>query len=187
MTERGKDGVVTLVHFNGKRAAHKVFRKNKNREDIRTELKFLKRVAALGIAPVLYGYDVTSNPASFVMQALGKTLVDVINDERGVLPDHYQRQMIDILSTLDRHGIHHGDVSALNFMTGTGMEERKLYVIDFGMSEWMTSAFLRKNGNHANVKLGLSVFILKIREQFPGFMPTLLLQTVSALLKKTQK
>ena len=183
MQSRGKDGVVTLVKFNGKDAAQKTFRKNKKREAIRFELKCLKRIARLGIAPQLYGYDMVSEKPSFVMQALGSTLVDVINDSRGGLPITYQRQMIDILDTLDRHQIFHGDVSALNFMTGTGIESNKLYIIDFGMSSRIDSDFIRKNGNHSNVKLGLAVFILKIREQFPGFMPTLLLEKIESLLK----
>jgi len=179
---RGKDGVVTLVNYKGKEAAQKTFRKNKKRDAIRFELKCLKRIATLGIAPQLYGYDIVSEKPSFVMQALGKTLVDVINESKGILPMTYQRQMIDILDTLDRHRIFHGDVSALNFMTGTGIESNKLYIIDFGMSTRMNSDFIAKNGKHSNVKLGLAVFILKIREQFPGFMPTLLLEKVQSLL-----
>ena len=180
--ERGKDGVVILVRYQGKPAAHKVFiRKTKSKKSILFELKCLKRAAELGIAPQLYGYDIVSSPASFVMQALGKTLVDVLNEERGILPDHYQRKMIDILDALDRHGIFHGDVSALNFMTGIGMESSKLYVIDFGMSSRITPAFRRLNGNHPNIKLGITYFILRIREQFPAFMPTILLEKVQSV------
>jgi tRNA A-37 threonylcarbamoyl transferase component Bud32 len=175
--KRGKDGTVTLLR---KGRVKKTFRRNKNRELIEKEVNFMKKGYRLGVSPKIYEYfsgEDDENPY-IVMEELDKTLVDTINRSKGKMSKDHQRQVISILSTLDKNLIFHGDVSPLNFMTGKGEKKDKLYIIDYGMTKDMDEAFIKKHSKDANIKLGITVFILKIREQFPDFHPELLLKKV---------
>jgi tRNA A-37 threonylcarbamoyl transferase component Bud32 len=140
----------------------------------------MKKAHRLGISPKIHSYDIECKNPFIVMDELYKTLVDYIN-KTGKLSQTHQRQIISILETLDDNRIFHGDVSPLNFMTSK--TDRKLYIIDFGMAKKMDSEFIKQYGKDANVKLGITVFILKIREQYPGFMPDLLLAKVKSTFK----
>ena len=175
--KKGKDGIITF-HKRGKRdVITKTFRKNKNRDAIDQEIYFMKKAHRLGISPKIHEIDVDDDKPYIVMDELGKTLVDYIN-KTGKLSQTHQRQIISILETLDKNCIFHGDISPLNFMSGKGDESTRLYIIDFGMAKKMDKAFITEHGKNANVKLGITFFILKIREQYPAFMPDLLLKKV---------
>ena len=175
--KKGKDGIITF-HKRGKRdVITKTFRKNKNRDAIDQEIYFMKKAPRLGISPKIHEIDVDDDKPYIVMDELGKTLVDYIN-KTGKLSQTHQRQIISILETLDKNCIFHGDISPLNFMSGKGDESTRLYIIDFGMAKKMDKAFITEHGKNANVKLGITFFILKIREQYPAFMPDLLLKKV---------
>jgi len=183
--KKGKDGTVTVIESGKKRVVRKMFRKNKNREEIDNEVKMMKKGHNLGISPKVYTYfkgNDSENPY-IDMEELGETLFDIIKKE-GNISDKYQQQIISILETLDENHIFHGDISPLNFMTGTEKNGKKdrLYIIDYGMAKKMDSAFIKKNSKDANVKLGITVFILKIREQCPEFKPELLLKKVYSTL-----
>jgi len=180
--KKGKDGTVTVIETGKKRMVRKTFRKNKNREEIDNEVKMMKKGHNLGISPKVYTYfkgNESENPY-IDMEELGQTLFDIIKKE-GNISDKYQQQIISILETLDANHIFHGDISPLNFMIGTEKNDR-LYIIDYGMAKKMDSAFIKKNSKDANVKLGITVFILKIREQCPEFKPELLLKKVYSTL-----
>lgn len=175
--KKGKDGTVTLIRSG---RVKKTFRRNKNRELIEKEVNFMKKGYRLGVSPKIYEYfsgEDDENPY-IVMEELDKTLVDTINRSKGKMSKEHQRQVISILSILDKNLIFHGDVSPLNFMTGKGEKKDKLYIIDYGMAKDMDEAFIKKHSKDANIKLGITVFILKIREQFPDFHPELLLKKV---------
>ena len=180
--KKGKDGTVTLIENGKKRFIRKTFRKNKNREEIDNEVKMMKKGHNLGISPKVYTYfkgNDTENPY-IDMEELGETLFEHIK-KTGKISDRHQQQIISILETLDENHIFHGDISPLNFMTGIEKNDR-LYIIDYGMAKKMDSAFIKKNSKDANVKLGITVFILKIREQYPEFNPELLLKKVYSKL-----
>uniref|UniRef100_A0A6C0KFH7 Protein kinase domain-containing protein n=1 Tax=viral metagenome TaxID=1070528 RepID=A0A6C0KFH7_9ZZZZ len=180
--KKGKDGTITY-HKRGKLdVVTKTFRKNKNRDSVKQEIHFMKKAHRLGVSPKIYEFDVNVDNPYIVMDELGKTLVSYIN-KTGKLSQSHQRQIISILERLDDNCIFHGDVSPLNFMTGKGDDSNNLYIIDFGMAKKMDKQFIGEHGKNANVKLGITVFILKIREQLPSFMPELLLKKVHSTLK----
>jgi hypothetical protein len=62
-------------------------------------------------------------------------------------------------------------------------DKDKLYIIDFGMSKKMTDSFISKHSENANIKQGITFFILKIREVIPQFEPRLLTEEVFKYLK----
>ena len=175
--KKGKDGTITY-HKRGRRdVITKTFRKNKNRDSIEQEIFFMKKAHRLGISPKIHEVNIEDKNPYIVMDELGKTLVDYIN-KTGKLSQQHQRQIISILETLDNNCIFHGDISPLNFMSGKGDDSRNLYIIDFGMAKKIDKAFIAQHGKHPNIKLGITFFILKIREQHPAFMPELLLKKV---------
>lgn len=180
--KKGKDGTVTETKHKKKDAIVKTFRKNKNKDEVVKEIYFNKKAHRIGIAPEIYDYGTNKNGQPYIiMQQLGKTLLDHLKNSGKLSLDH-QRQIISLLETLDKNKIFHGDISLLNFMTGKE-DPNKLYIIDFGMSKRMDDDFIQQYGKDANCKLGISVFILKIREQIPSFEPSLLLKKVNQLLK----
>ena len=179
--KKGKDGTITFETRRKKEVVIKKFRSNKNRDDIKNEVTMLKKAHKLGIAPAVYSYHSDDKNPYIVMEPLGKTLFEYMK-KTGKISLRHQQQIISILEKLDENKIFHGDISPLNFMTGKD-DSSHLYIIDFGMSKKMDDAFIKKHGENANVKLGISVFILKVREQMPTFEPVLLLKKVYSLLK----
>ena len=177
--KKGKDGTIAFLMKGKKEVVTKTFRSNKNKDDIKNEIAMMKKAQKLGISPIVYSSNIKAERPFIVMEQLGKTLFEYMK-KTGKLSLRHQKQIISILETLDENRIFHGDISPLNFMTG---KDDKLYIIDFGMAKEMDDAFIKKHGKNANVKLGITVFILKIREQLETFEPVLLLKKVYSLLK----
>jgi tRNA A-37 threonylcarbamoyl transferase component Bud32 len=178
-TKKGKDGTITIVKKGRKNVVKKTFRKNKNREEIKNEVAMMKKGHRLGISPKVYEYNEDDHPY-ILMDELGKTLFEYMKKTGKISKDH-QRQVISILEKLDENRIFHGDISPLNFMSGKE-DSNKLYIIDYGMSKKMDKDFIQKHGENANVKLGITFFILKVRDQYPAFEPELLLKKVFSTL-----
>jgi len=180
--KKGKDGTITFLMKGKKEVVTKTFRSNKNKDDIKNEIDMMKKAQKLGISPIVYSSNIKVERPFIVMEQLGKTLFECMNKKDKVeLSLRHQKQIISILETLDENRIFHGDISPLNFMKGKD-DPSRMYIIDFGMAKKMDDAFIKKHGKNANVKLGITVFILKIREQFPLFEPSLLLKKVHSLL-----
>ena len=113
------------------------------------------------------------------MEMIGeKTLYHYIK-KHGKMTNLQQKDMIEILKILDDNDIFHGDISPSNFILDNN---NNLFIIDFGMSKIIDDKFEKKNGKDSNVKLGITVFILKIREIIPDFEPKILLKKVKSLL-----
>lgn len=174
--KRGKDGAICKEKKGKDDVVYKVFRKDKNKKDIKNEIKWMKKGHELGISPAIYEYNVDVDHPYIVMEEMDKTLYDHMKDDC-VISDDFQRQMIDILETLDKNFIFHGDISPLNFMTSK-RDPLKLYIIDYGMAKEMNKKFVEEHSENANIKQGITFFILKIREQNPSFHPSLLLDKV---------
>jgi predicted Ser/Thr protein kinase len=174
--KRGKDGAICREKHKNKNVVYKVFGKDKNKKEIKNEIKFMKKGYDLGISPKIYEYDVDVLHPYIVMEEMDRTLFDWMKDDC-VISDDFQMQIINILEILDQNRIFHGDVSPLNFMT-SHVNPNKLYIIDYGMSKEMNSEFIKEHSEHANIKQGITFFILKIREQNPNFQPKLLLDKV---------
>ena len=173
---KGKDGEIKK----GEKIISKVFKKTKKSSDIENEYKFLNKAYNIGIAPKPIEC-ISSGPSKYIlMEKLDETLFDHMK-KTGGLSDEYQKEMIRILHLLDKNKIFHGDISPLNFMTKKG--DKKLYIIDFGMSHDMTPEFIKEHSPHANVKMGITVFILKLRDLVPTFDPILLKNEVFKYLK----
>jgi predicted Ser/Thr protein kinase len=177
---KGKDGKIYKVKRGEKEMIAKIFRKNKNKDEIEKEFRFLHKAAKLGISPKTYGYDLDDEKHGnyILMEELDKSLLDHIKKD-GCLSDKYQKKIIKILEILDENNIFHGDISPLNFMTD---KKGNLYIIDYGLAKEIDENFIKKYGKNANIKLGITAFILKIREFVPSFDPILLKNKVFSKL-----
>lgn len=167
MIKRGKDGKIFEVNRD---CVKKVFRRNKNPQEIIRECEFQRRAAKASLAPPIVRVDQDDTGHYYiVMQKMNHTLMDEIRKQND-LSEKWQREMIRILHTLDKMHIFHGDISPLNFM----VYGNKLYIIDFGMSREMDDSFVKKFGRHANTTLGITAFIMRLREFVPSFSPHIL-------------
>ena len=173
--KRGKDGEIKV----NKNMVSKVFNKHKSCNDIRKEYEFMEKAYNLGISPRPFSVNCTDTKY-ILMEKLDYTLFEEIK-KTGELSQKRQREIIKILHLLDKSHIFHGDVSPLNFMVKKSNDA--LYIIDFGMSKKMTGSFIAKHSENANIKQGITVFILKIREVIPSFDPLLLKKEVFKYLK----
>lgn len=164
--KKGRDG---KIYDLSPQRVLKQYRLNKNTHSIVREYNFQKQAAQHSLAPQVYG--MRPDPKGrlcVVMEKMNHTLMDEIRKDND-LKEEWQREMIRILSCLDRLKIFHGDISPLNFMIKNG----KLYVIDFGMSREMDQRCLDQYGKHPNLSVGLNSFVLKLREFVPNFSPRL--------------
>jgi len=187
--KKGKEGEIKK-NDNLKGVVSKVFNKDKKDSQIDKEYKFMLKGYELGISPKPILCNTKGSCKYMIMEELDYTLFDHIKENNGEISDKFQEQIIYILNVLDENKIFHGDVSPLNFMIKKGgkkgsnksirrnKKEDKLYIIDYGMSKKMSKSFIEKNGEHSNVKLGITFFILKIREVIPSFEPKILTQEV---------
>lgn len=180
---RGKDGTIIRIHQS--RVLAKVFSKKKTPAQIEREYAFMKVGYRLGVSPRPYKLLLATTPqesSRILMDELcGPTLLDVIERDKGVLGDKYQKQVVDILRLLDREQLFHGDSSPSNFVYDE--RDRRVYVIDYGMAKPITSGFLKKYGAHPNLRLGLAFFVLRIRERYPAFEPVLILRQIVSVMK----
>lgn len=179
--KRGKEGEIKRE----KGIISKVFNADKKDSDIVKEFHFLQIGYQLGISPKPILMNTKGKTRYIIMEELDYTLFDHLKENMGKMSDDFQKQMIYILHTLDENHIFHADTSPLNFMIKKGKKGKKdkLYVIDFGMSKKITPSFIKKNGEYPNIRLGITFFILRIRDFLPSFEPKLLLTEVHRYLK----
>jgi len=182
--KKGKEGEIKK-NENIKGFVSKVFNDDKTDLEIKREYEFMEKGYELGVSPRPILYNTNGKCRYMIMEELDYTLFDHIKNNNGEISDYFQNQMISILNVLDKNKIFHGDVSPLNFMISKnkGKNKDKLYIIDYGMAKKMTKSFIEKNGEHSNIKLGLTFFILKIREVIPSFEPKILLKEIYKNLK----
>jgi serine/threonine protein kinase len=129
--KRGKEGkIYYVVDTSGHGMAMKVFRKNKNPDAIKKEVNFqiISAESKYRLSPRVVEYDI--NKRYIIMEKLDKTLVDIIEEQKGKLTLDQQKKIISLFVGLDALGIFHNDANPLNIMT----RGDKWYVIDFGFS-----------------------------------------------------
>lgn len=173
--KKGREGKV-YVHPSDPKKIIKLFRKNKNHNDLIQEFQLQRDAAQHGLAPAVYQIVRFKGRWGMVMDRLDHTLMDEIRDANE-LDEKRQRDMVKLLDGLDRIGIFHGDVSPLNFMVRA--RDKRLFLIDFGMSRRIGMGIGSSNknlGDRPNRRLGTAAFILKLRQFVPDFSPEYLLR-----------
>jgi tRNA A-37 threonylcarbamoyl transferase component Bud32 len=158
--EKGKEGVTYLVKTSkGKEYAMKTFKKNKSSSKLKKEAKLQEMASEEGISPKIVEIDTVSK--YIVMERLDTHLLDVIKKQKKDITKSQQKQIISIFKGLDKAKVFHGDSNILNYM----FKDKKLYIIDFGMSKEIDDKLIKKLGTDTpNLHLMNLGFILKLKE-----------------------
>ena len=156
----GKEGITYLVkNENGDEYAMKTFKKTKSSARIQNESDLQKKASLYEISPKIF--DVNLEEKYIVMEKLDRHLFDVMKKQNGNLTKLQQQQIIKIYKNLDKSGVFHGDSNILNYM----FKDKKLYMIDFGMSKHIDENLIKKVGTkNPNLDLMTLGFILKLKE-----------------------
>lgn len=151
----GKDARTYLVKLNTKKLALKQFKKRKSSNRILDEAELQILAAESKISPKVIDIDVTNK--YIVMEKLDRHLIDIKSDK--VVSLHDQKQLIKIYKKMDEIGIFHGDANPLNYM----FRNKKLYVIDFGMSKKIDSKLVEKMGTRTpNLDIMTTGMVIKL-------------------------
>jgi len=154
--DAGKDAKTYRVKLGRKQYAMKQFKPRKSVKKIEDEVELQLIAAKAKISPVIL--EVNEKYKYIVMEKLDKHLID-IHDEKKISLDH-QKQLIKIYKILDEQGIFHGDPNPLNYM----IKNKKLHVIDFGMSKKIDSKLEKKlNTNQPNLTIMTLAMVLKLK------------------------
>jgi len=158
--EKGKEGITYLVKTSkGKEYAMKTFKKSKSSSKLKKEAKLQEMASEYGVAPKIIEIDTVSK--YIVMERLDIHLLDVIKKQKRDITKSQQKQIISIFKGLDKAKVFHGDSNILNYM----FKDKKLYIIDFGMSKEIDDKLIKKLGTDTpNLHLMNLGFILKLKE-----------------------
>ena len=158
--EKGKEGVTYLVKTKDNHEyAMKTFKKTKSSDRLRKEAELQERASKYKISPEIVDIDTISK--YIVMEKMDKHLYDKMKEQNGNITEIQQKQIIKIFKLLDKAKVFHGDSNILNYM----FKGKKLYIIDFGMSELIDEKLIKKLGiDTPNLTLMNLGFILKLKE-----------------------
>ena len=156
---KGKEGVTYLCSTkDGIEYAMKTFKKNKSSKNIKKEAFLQQKASEFDIAPKVIDVDTISK--YIVMEKMSSHLYEYIKKD-GKLTEKQQKQIIRIYKGLDDAKIFHADSNILNYM----YKDKKLYIIDFGMSKEIDEKLIKKLGTKTpNLDLMTLGFILKLKE-----------------------
>lgn len=154
--EPGKDAITYCVKLKNKKYAKKQFKPRKSAKKIEEEAQLQITASKAGISPKIL--EINDKHKYIVMDKLDKHLIDV-NGVKQISLDH-QKQLIKIYIKLDEQGIFHGDANPLNYM----IKNKKLYVIDFGMSKKITPQLQKKlKTNTPNLTIMTTGMVIKLK------------------------
>ena len=157
---KGKEGVTYLVRTKDKKEyAMKTFKKNKSSDKIRKEAEIQTKASEFGISPKVIEIDTVSK--TIIMEKMDTHLTDIMTQQNGDLTLSQQKQIIGIFKNLDKAKVFHADSNILNYM----FKNKKLFIIDFGMSSEINSKLIKKLGTDTpNLNIMNLGFILKLKE-----------------------
>ena len=137
----------------------KTFKKKKSINNIKKEAELQSLAADFGIAPKVIDIDIVNK--TIVMEKMDNHLFHIIKNKKIELSVSQQKQIIKIYKRLDESKVFHGDSNILNYM----YKDKKLYIIDFGMSKKIDNILIKKLGTSTpNIDIMTLGFILKLKE-----------------------
>ena len=180
----GKEGSVFLVRemFGGVelQCVKKVFKKSKSHKMVQKEASYQFHASQVGVAPDVISVDL-STPPSITMYKMDRTIIDVIEEQNGILTEDQQTQILSLYQRLDEIGLLHNDSNPLNIMIGcdgeccSGICPSPVWkLIDYGMSKKIT----KKHGTCPNVKISLKLMLYSTK----GIITRGLLKTPPTIL-----
>lgn len=152
--ETGKEGTTMLATHTptGEKHAVKLFKPNKSVAMILKEVAMQREAAAAGISPaIMPTLPVDGSHRLFAMQVMGRTLLQILHDQGGVLSRDQYKGIEKAYGKLDEIGYYHndGNVSRNIMEDGKG----QMYLIDFGMSKPITASLIKRFGPKPNMQM----------------------------------
>ena len=143
------------------------------------ETTFQKIASKYDLSPKIKEIDTDNR--FIVMEKLDFNLIDYIKKNKGVISTNVQRRIIEIINTLDKIKVFHGDPNPLNFM----FKKNKLYIIDFGFSKKIDITTKKEYDTlFVNKKFMILGLLIKLKEiynvKFPEIKCELLKNTLSS-------
>jgi predicted Ser/Thr protein kinase len=156
----GKQGIAYLTKDDkGRELVMKVFKNTKSDNKIEKEYMLQQQASKYGICPKVYHYSFKNK--CIIMDKMDKHLIDILKDNNMVLSKKFQLRLIEIFKLLDESCVFHNDINLTNFMT----KKDQLYIIDFGLSNYITQNLLKKLKTQTpNYKLMTIGLVLKLKE-----------------------
>ena len=156
----GKEGTVYLVKCDdGNEYAMKKFKKNKSIKNIEKEFELQKQAYKSNICPK--AIDMNLVEKYILMEKMDSHLIDSMKKKNGYLTRKQQEDLVKIYKKLDDTGVFHGDSNILNYM----YKDRRLHIIDFGMSSPIDKKLIKKLGtNKPNFTLMTLGMVIKLKE-----------------------
>lgn len=150
----GKEGSIHVININGTNAILKQFKSTKSPSKLTKEANLQQTAYEAGVAPEVYTIDTRAK--RIFMQGIEKRLVDVVRarPEPWALTPNEERQIQQIMHTLDAVGVFHNDGNALNLMCQRENGVNRIYLIDYGMAKKIDARLLRKT-TEPNIKYTL--------------------------------
>lgn len=106
-------------------------------KSLKNEAKIYQYIGKSDGFPQLKWFGTYKNMNYLVMDLLGPSLTNVINDTNIVFQESldYGIQIIKIIQTLHNKDLLHRDIKPCNFLFGKGANTNKLYLVDFGFTK----------------------------------------------------
>ena len=140
------DNTVTLPKNH--KIAVKTFKTKKSIKKIQKEAEYQTICAEAGISPPIYA--VHTQEKYIAMKALHSLPAQLYRNN--TLPDEIQYMICALMDRLDKVGVLHGDMNALNVMLD--INDRP-FMIDFGFAKKINKAVTKKHGTHPNFTVSL--------------------------------
>jgi len=175
---KGKEG--TTFHVKNKRGdefAMKTFAKSKSSNTLQKEAYYQSQAAKHGIAPKIK--EINETEKFIVMDKLDRNLFDIIKKNNGEIPEHFQKEIINVISKMDQTGVFHGDPNPANFM----IKGNNMYMIDYGFARDIDDKLIRKYKTETpNQKFMILGLILKLKEIYRDHNPNIEYKVLSKML-----
>ena len=99
------------------------------------------------------------------MDKMDYSLMDLIKKYNGRIPKKYQKEIINIISVLDRIKVFHGDPNPSNFM----IKDNQMYIIDYGFAKKINDKLIEKHGTkEPNKKFMIIGLLIQLKEIYGG-------------------
>jgi RIO-like serine/threonine protein kinase len=144
----GKEGRTYQAVLGGQSVAVKTFKSTKSTTKIEREAHFQQLCAHAGVAPVVH--TVNTDEKFIVMCKLHS--LPAVMYKKSSMPDDLQYMICALMGRMDKVGVLHGDMNALNVMCD---KHDRPYMIDFGFAKKISSKMSKKYKGHPNVKVSL--------------------------------
>ena len=151
----GSYGEVYLANDHNKHNYAAKIEGKKSNSRLKSEYEIYKKLKDNGVTsgiPKIINFIETPESNILIMQLLGKSLDDLLNDNDGIFDMgtifKLGINIIDLLRMVHDAGFIHRDIKPNNFLIGRGSKKSNVYIMDFGLSK----QYITENDTHIGIR-----------------------------------